>query len=91
MKNTNNGDRSRSARPPANPKPKLKKKTMHDGLTQEKQEHFKSANIRKFEALAKSKGVSLEELLSAGIKTYLQREAQEQANAAPDSGKKKKK
>lgn len=43
-------------------------------LNQERAELFRNLNLKAFEELAKKKGVSLEQLLSAGIKAYLEKE-----------------
>jgi hypothetical protein len=43
-------------------------------LNQERAELFQKINIKMFEDLAKKRGVTLEQLLSAGIKAYLQDE-----------------
>ena|GEM_PF-4084621 len=48
------------------------------GLNKERAELFRKINIQMFEDLAKKRGVTLEQLLAAGIKTYLEKENKEE-------------
>jgi hypothetical protein len=45
-----------------------------NGLNKERAELFRNLNLKAFEELARKKGVTLEQLLSQGIKAYLEKE-----------------
>ena len=49
-------------------------KPLNPDLNKERAELFRHINLKVFEELAKRKGVTLEQLLSAGIKSYLEKE-----------------
>jgi hypothetical protein len=66
-KSTDTVPKPETAVPPNN-------KIPNAGLNRERAELFKKININAFEELAKKKGVTLEQLISAGIKAYLEKE-----------------
>ena len=46
-------------------------------LNDERAELFRTINLKAFEELAKKKGVTLEQLLAAGMKAYMEKEEKE--------------
>ena len=52
-------------------------KSQPKSLNDERAELFKNINLKAFEELAKKKGVTLEQLLSQGIKAYMEKEKEE--------------
>ena len=50
------------------------KKAPSGDLNKERAELFRNINLKMFEDLAKRRGITLEQLLSAGIKSYLEKE-----------------
>jgi hypothetical protein len=61
-------------------KPKEIKTHNTKSLNEERIETFRNINLQMFEDLAKKKGVTLEQLLSAGIKAYLEKDENEKEN-----------
>ena len=48
--------------------------TLNPGLDKERAELFRNINLKMFEELARQKGVTLDQLLSAGMKAYMEKD-----------------